>query len=186
MIAIFFLMWSANTEPDLAGYRVSWGPLPGQYQYYVETRDTTAVAQPGRYYAVQAFDVARNYSLFSQEVYAMPDSISAEDTLRFRIEFSPRCALNDSLLSVFWKPVTEGWAGKWSPLTNGPDWDIVKQGQGVFEVEIRMPELAQYLDATLQWSIQFRFYYHDGFIDSEIFRFHFAPCKPVKLERVSP
>lgn len=185
MIPIIFLLWSANVEPDLSGYRVSWGTLPGQYQYYIETRDTTAVAQPGRYYAVQAFDVARNYSLFSEEVYAMPDSISAEDTLRFRIEFSPRCALQDSLLSVFWKPASETWAGKWNQLVGG-EWGIVKQGLGIFEVEIRMPELAVYLDRTMKWDIQFSFHYDDASIESEIFLLANPPCKPVKLERISP
>lgn len=72
------LTWSANTEPDLAGYRVYYGTAPGVYQQpkgqgIVVTGTTYTVAglnSGTRYYfAVTAYDGSGNESDYSQEVF---------------------------------------------------------------------------------------------------------------------
>lgn len=71
--------WNANTEPDLAGYRVYYGTQSGQYQQSKGTGTVivgatshmiTGLTAGTRYYfAVTAFDTSGNESGYSQEVF---------------------------------------------------------------------------------------------------------------------
>lgn len=66
--------WNANSEPDLAGYRVHYGVASKMYTTSKDVGDTTAHVIQGvdygkRYYvAVTAYDDSGNESDFSQEV----------------------------------------------------------------------------------------------------------------------
>jgi len=184
MIPIIFLLWSANVEPDLAGYRVSWGALPGQYRYYVETTDTVVIAQSDRYYAVQAFDFGQNYSLFSEEVYTMPDSIFRDETIRFRVSFDSLCVVDTTKMFLWWHPSSTNWEGSWSGLVWGGDWLAYLDSERSLIIEVYIPNLEKYLDSSIPWNVQFRFFYGDVSIDSEIFLFAKRACKPIKLERI--
>jgi hypothetical protein len=72
------LCWDANTESDLAGYRVYAGTAPGAYDTSLPvgltpTPDapctTMAALAPGtHYFAVTAYDASGNESLYSNEV----------------------------------------------------------------------------------------------------------------------
>ena len=66
--------WNANTEPDLAGYRLYYGTASGVYTAFVNTGLTaaytvTALTHGTRYFfAVIAYDTTGNVSTFSAEV----------------------------------------------------------------------------------------------------------------------
>ncbi|MFQ5772123.1 MAG: fibronectin type III domain-containing protein [bacterium] len=72
--------WDANTESDLAGYKIYYGlfsrndPAFDGYQFVVDVGNVTSrdlQIQPGKwYFAVTAYDTAGNESLFSEEVNA--------------------------------------------------------------------------------------------------------------------
>jgi hypothetical protein len=67
------LKWAANTEPDLAGYRVYCGTTSRVYPINVSAGKLLTATVPnlpsGTYYcAVTAFDAANNESGFSNEV----------------------------------------------------------------------------------------------------------------------
>jgi hypothetical protein len=67
------LQWSANTEPDLGGYRVYCGTTSKTYTINVSVDKlltaTVPNLQSGTYYcAVTAYDLSNNESGFSQEV----------------------------------------------------------------------------------------------------------------------
>jgi len=65
--------WEANTEPDVAGYKVYYGTASHQYLWTLDVGNVTTVEVPNlatgmRYYfAVTAYDSAGNESLFSPE-----------------------------------------------------------------------------------------------------------------------
>jgi hypothetical protein len=72
------LTWDANTEPDIAGYRVYYGTSPGNYQqaqgngivvlgtsYTVTGLDSRV----GYYFTVTAFDASGNESGYATEVF---------------------------------------------------------------------------------------------------------------------
>lgn len=65
--------WNANTEADLAGYRLFYGDLPRDYLFVFETGNITTYTiknlLPGTYYiALKAYDFSGNQSDFSEEV----------------------------------------------------------------------------------------------------------------------
>ena len=76
------LAWDANTEPDLAGYRIHYGTSPGNYTLPTITvvgqnnaRTITSLqANTTYYFAVTAYDLAGNESPLSNEVAAQPTS----------------------------------------------------------------------------------------------------------------
>jgi len=85
------IMWNANKEIDLAGYRIHYGTASGEYNqsiyvgkytsYHVEDLENGA-----RYYmAVTAVDYAGNESAFSEEVSGIAHSsvLPAEDDALF-------------------------------------------------------------------------------------------------------
>ena len=70
--------WALNTEPDVAGYYVYNGTIPGVYGAPVTAGPSvTSVLLAGladvtQYFAVKAFDTSGNVSEFSQEVSKAP------------------------------------------------------------------------------------------------------------------
>jgi hypothetical protein len=66
------LSWYANTEKDLAGYKVYYGNAPKQYKYVktVGKVTTTTISIPSGlwYFAATAYDTSGNESGFSNEV----------------------------------------------------------------------------------------------------------------------
>ncbi len=72
-----YLTWNANTEPDLAGYRVYWGPEPGVYLETMDVemdrivfiKDLPILFEPFTYFAVTAYDTSNNESGYSNEVF---------------------------------------------------------------------------------------------------------------------
>ncbi|MBN2355051.1 fibronectin type III domain-containing protein [candidate division KSB1 bacterium] len=77
------LTWSANSEPDLLGYRVHWGTLSKKYTQSIDvglaTQCEIAELTPGyRYYfGVTAVDHWGNESRYSVEVSAVPGGDAA-------------------------------------------------------------------------------------------------------------
>ncbi len=76
------IRWNANTEPDLAGYKLYWGNESGNYVQSVNVSDTFFVYGPPpsviTYFAVTAFDTAGNESDYSNEVVYEPEAPPAE------------------------------------------------------------------------------------------------------------
>jgi subtilisin family serine protease len=72
------LSWTANPEPDVAGYIVLFGGTPGEYFALFEAQDQTFIQVTGAdndvplYAAVAAFDSAGNVSELSEEVEFTP------------------------------------------------------------------------------------------------------------------
>lgn len=68
------LAWDANTEEDLAGYKLYWGTSSGSYQNSVDVGNVlqytiTGLAEDTRYYfAATAYDTEDNESGYSEEI----------------------------------------------------------------------------------------------------------------------
>src|SRR2546422_2307 len=68
------LAWDANTDPDLAGYKLYYGLSSGSYQSSVDVGNDTRYTLPGLldgriyYFAATAYNVSQNESGFSNEV----------------------------------------------------------------------------------------------------------------------
>jgi hypothetical protein len=67
------LTWDASPEPDVTGYEVSWGPLPGAYRRSVlvmapAVEATVNVAHGTSYVAVRAFSPERWASEYSEPI----------------------------------------------------------------------------------------------------------------------
>jgi hypothetical protein len=68
------LTWYANTETDLAGYKIHVGTASGLYNSTVDVRNVTSYSLPNLtigttyYFAVTAYDTDGNESAFSNEV----------------------------------------------------------------------------------------------------------------------
>ncbi len=83
------IMWDANTESDLAGYKVYRGTVSGTYSLVEDVGDTTNyndIVPDGDYYwVVTAYDTSGNESLYSNEISKNVDTVSplAPGTLRF-------------------------------------------------------------------------------------------------------
>lgn len=63
------LSWNANTEPDLAGYTVYWGRVPGVWLFSTTSVTTTitlsasSFTSDGKwYFAIDAYDSSGNHS----------------------------------------------------------------------------------------------------------------------------
>jgi fibronectin type 3 domain-containing protein len=73
------LVWDANVESDLAGYKLYWGTASGDYDNSIdvgnETGKTVIELTEGQtyYFAVTAYDTANNESGYSNELpYDVP------------------------------------------------------------------------------------------------------------------
>jgi hypothetical protein len=77
------LAWNANSEPDLAGYRLYVGRASHAYHQFVESSSTTATVSnliegTTYFFAVTAYNTAGAESGFSAEVsYAVPGEVTA-------------------------------------------------------------------------------------------------------------
>src|SRR3990172_1206731 len=78
-IAEIRLAWAPNTEPDVGGYKVHYGPSSRTYTQHADVpgRDTTEYAvtnlTPGKryYFALTAYDTSGNESGYSAEVWGI-------------------------------------------------------------------------------------------------------------------
>jgi hypothetical protein len=72
------VLWDANTEPDLAGYMVSYGNQPGTYTTNVNVGNQTSFPFPvpdnglAYYFAVRAYNTTNQFSPYSVEVAIRP------------------------------------------------------------------------------------------------------------------
>jgi len=68
------LSWDANTEPDLAGYKLHYGTASGSYTVHLDVQNVTTYTVTGLadgqtyYFAATAYDSAGNESEYSNEV----------------------------------------------------------------------------------------------------------------------
>ena len=68
------LTWDANTEPDLAGYKIYYGNASGNYSDSIDVGNTTQYTLTGLedgvtyYLAATAYDVNNNESAYSEEL----------------------------------------------------------------------------------------------------------------------
>lgn len=67
------LWWDANTEPDLAGYKIHYGQKPGTYTQVITIGKTTAYRVTGLapglwYFAITAYNATKAESGYSNEV----------------------------------------------------------------------------------------------------------------------
>ena len=66
--------WDANSESDLAGYKIYYGTQTGNYTLSVDVGNATSITIPIQdtnktyFFAITAYDIAGNESGFSQEV----------------------------------------------------------------------------------------------------------------------
>jgi hypothetical protein len=72
--ADIFITWNANTEADLAGYKLYYGTHPGQYGEPVDVGKVTECGIPIKpdqaatyYFALTAYDTSGNESGYSEE-----------------------------------------------------------------------------------------------------------------------
>lgn len=87
------LVWDANTDPDLAGYKVYWGDVSRTYSSHVDVaKETQAIIdikpEDGRtvYFAATAYDNYDNESDYSEEVtWQVPDKTAPAKVQKFRL-----------------------------------------------------------------------------------------------------
>ncbi|OQX96346.1 hypothetical protein B6I21_01255, partial [candidate division KSB1 bacterium 4572_119] len=100
------VLWNANTETDLSGYKIRYGTSPGSYSQIVDVGDTTNHTITGLatgfeyFFVITAYDTAGNESNFSDEVsfnLSIPDTIkpailsaSLINNTTLRINFSEK------------------------------------------------------------------------------------------------
>ncbi|PYT33984.1 MAG: hypothetical protein DMF52_14285, partial [Acidobacteria bacterium] len=76
------LTWDANTEPDLAGYRIRYGTAPSSHTQMIDVGMVTSYAVMDLpagttfYFVVAAYDLAGNESQPSNEVSAQPTVVA--------------------------------------------------------------------------------------------------------------
>jgi hypothetical protein len=89
------LSWDANTEPDIAGYKVYWGTASGAYGQFSDVSQHTAsvsdLAVGIRYYfAVTAYNEAGLESGYSEEISAIVPSPGATPERQYLLNISTR------------------------------------------------------------------------------------------------
>ena len=88
------ITWAANTEPDLAGYRLSYGTVPGSHPTAIDVGNVTAWRVTGLttgltyYFVVEAYDGAGNFSTPSAEMNGVPGG-SAGPALSLSVADAP-------------------------------------------------------------------------------------------------
>ncbi|MFQ5605203.1 MAG: Ig-like domain-containing protein [bacterium] len=88
--------WDANTESDLAGYKIYYGTVSQNYSQIIDVGNLTSHQisnlQGGQtyYFAVKAYDVAGNESAFSNEVSAFINSANTDTNAPELVAVVPR------------------------------------------------------------------------------------------------
>lgn len=81
------LMWDANSEGDLAGYKIHYGTRSKVYEWMIDVGDTTSYTISNLtcgevyFFAVTAFDTAGNESAHSDEIYGVAGTIEGSIAL---------------------------------------------------------------------------------------------------------
>ena len=87
------LAWDANSEPDLAGYKIHYGTSPGNYQFVEDVGNVTQATldiQSGSYVAATAYDTDGNESAYSNEIlYAQSSIQPATGGQLYTVEITP-------------------------------------------------------------------------------------------------
>lgn len=144
------LSWAPNTEPDLAGYKVYYGPASGYYPYSIDVGNKTSTQissldeGSNYFFSLKAYDQVGNYSSFSQEItitIPIPDTdrdgISDSDEIKIYLTSpadpdSDNDGMNDGAELVYWGP---SWSedidqdGLINLLDDDSDGDYVRDGQ---------------------------------------------------------
>lgn len=126
------LSWTANTEPDLAGYRPYWGQAPGNYtnqaQVGLQTNYTVSGLTEGTwYFALSAFDTSGNESVKSIEVaVVIPPGPPPPPPPPIETGAVSAYAFDDTSGSV----ATDLWGANQLSL-NGPTWGSGKYAGGL-------------------------------------------------------
>ena len=81
--------WDANTEADLAGYKIHAGSASGTYDQTVDVENVTAYTWSGFsdgewFFAATAYDTAGNESDFSNEVSLVIDTAAPGSPVNFK------------------------------------------------------------------------------------------------------
>ena len=89
------LSWDANSEPDIAGYRVYWGTSSGVYDQFRDVSQNTAsvsnLTVGGRYYfAVTAYNEAGLESGYSEEISVIVQSPDSTPPPQYLLNISTR------------------------------------------------------------------------------------------------
>lgn len=130
------LIWDANTEVDLAGYKVYIGASSRDYGSSVTlgivTEYSLAEVIAGKWYiAVTAFDSAGNESDFSNEVVYLKLTTDERDTLALRDDrllrllavYEKRDTQGNPIspeIVLEWRQYSSSWAGTWAKLDTLP------------------------------------------------------------------
>ncbi len=90
------LAWDANTEPDLAGYKIYYGTASGNYSDSIDVGDVTEYTVTGLddggtyYFAATAYDEDYNESAYSEElVHTFSNAKPTGDSLDYCRDFGP-------------------------------------------------------------------------------------------------
>lgn len=133
-----FLMWSPNTEADLAGYKVYWGNQSKQYQFFAATSDTFfPVEKEPRFYAVTALDHGGHESAFSNEVFSPGQQGAPIDSVIFWSDRKPiKLVLHYEKLDTMGFPIEPTFRPQWiQTSTFWPgEWRDLLQANGDFTV----------------------------------------------------
>ena len=82
------LAWDANTEPDLAGYKIYYGTTSRKYGEPIDVKNVTEVTLTGfdagvtYYFAATAYDDDDNESAYSEELVHKFSIVSSVTDLR--------------------------------------------------------------------------------------------------------
>ena len=102
------LLWNANAEPDVTGYRIAWGSSSGSHPNLIDVGNVTSYTVTGLtqsttyYFVIQAYDGAGNFSPNSQEVSGVagaapalslsladaPDPVQAGASLTYTLSYA--------------------------------------------------------------------------------------------------
>ena len=82
--------WDANTESDLAGYRIHWGTATREYTEAVDVKNVTSfqvenLPDGKLFFAATAYDTAGNESDYSDEVVVTFNTVPPGAPLNFKV-----------------------------------------------------------------------------------------------------
>lgn len=97
--------WQANSDADLAGYKVYYGETSGSYSQVIDVGNTTNRVVDGLqenqdyFFAITAYDTAKNESGFSTEVSGR---ITVNDIIAPQQPATPVCTVQQTKILVHW------------------------------------------------------------------------------------